>query len=62
MNAKTEIPELSHYEGSWIVVSPQGDIRELYERRNVEKAVAAGWTVTTIGAYLSSFNKMSVQS
>ena len=54
MNA---IPELERHCGSWIVTSPSGRVTELYERANVEKALAAGYKVQTALAYLCEFNK-----
>ena len=50
------IPQLHRHEGSWVVTSPAGEVVELFERANVEKAVGAGWTVETIGTYLGRIN------
>lgn len=50
------IPALPRGCGSWIVTSPAGRVVELYERRNVEKAAAAGWRIETAVDYLVRFN------
>lgn len=51
------LPALRSHEGSWIVTSPRGDVRELYEEANARKALAAGWKVETAGTYLGRINK-----
>lgn len=51
------IPELEPYCGSWIVTSPDGRIVELFERRNVELADRAGWTIETAAQYLGRLNR-----
>lgn len=52
-----KIPELEPHCGSWMVTSPAGDIRELFERGNAERALAAGWRVETAAQYLSRINR-----
>lgn len=51
------IPQLEPHCGSWIVTSPHGAIRELFECSNVERAVAFGWTVETTANYLARINR-----
>lgn len=51
------IPQLEPHCGSWIVTSPHGAIRELFERSNVERAIAFGWTVETTASYLARINR-----
>jgi hypothetical protein len=53
----TDIPPLNAHEGSWVVTNPGGVVVELFERRNVERAVKAGWTVEPIGTYLGRINR-----
>lgn len=53
---RTRIPALER-SGSWIVTSPSGTVREIYERRNVEKAAKAGWRIETAGQYLGRINR-----
>jgi hypothetical protein len=51
------IPQLEPHCGSWIVTSPQNVVRELFERANVERAVAAGWKVETTLQWLARLNR-----
>lgn len=51
------IPPLRRHEGSWMVTSPSGEVRELYTEANVKKAIAAGWKVETAGTYLGRINQ-----
>lgn len=51
------IPELEHHCGSWVMTSPTGRVYESFNRRNVEKAHAAGWKVETAAQYLGRLNK-----
>ncbi len=52
-----KIPKLAKHEGSWVVTSPSGKTIELFERKNVKKAIDAGYTVETIGDYLARVNR-----
>ena len=55
MSAK--IPELEPHCGSWVCTSPEGVVREFYDRANVEKAARAGYRIETAAAYLSRINR-----
>lgn len=57
--ARAPFPELESHCGSWIVTSPTGTVRELYERGNAQKAFDAGWKVETAGQYLGRINHRS---
>lgn len=52
----TPIPTLPHGSGSWVCTSPAGAVLEFFNRRNVEKAAAAGWRIETALAYLCRIN------
>jgi hypothetical protein len=52
----TRLPALRAREGSWVVTSPQGEVRELFDETNAAKALDAGWNVETIGEYLARIN------
>jgi hypothetical protein len=52
------IPELEPHCGSWIVSAPNaGAVVELFERRNVERAAAAGWRIETAAQYLARIQR-----
>lgn len=53
----TPIPALPHGSGSWVCTSPAGVVREFFNRRNVEKAAAAGWRIEPVGDYLHRINE-----
>lgn len=53
----TPIPELPRICNSWVVTAPNGAVYELWERRNVEQAAAAGWGIETAHAYLCRINE-----
>lgn len=53
----TAIPPLTRYCNSWVVTPPVGRAIELFTRRNVEKAVAAGWRIETTIDYLHRINR-----
>lgn len=50
------LPALRAREGSWVATSPQGEVREFFDEANAAKALDAGWSVETIGEYLSRLN------
>ena len=50
-------PPLRRYEGSWMVTSPSGEVRELFTEANVRKALAKGWKAESAGTYLGRINK-----
>jgi hypothetical protein len=50
------IPELERHCGSWIATLPNGVVAEFFDRRNAEKADAAGWKVETAAQYLGRIN------
>jgi len=50
------VPELPHGCNSWVVTSPTGVVRELYERANVQLAIAHGWKAETTVDYLARLN------
>lgn len=54
---QTELPALERESGSWVATSPGGRVVELYERRNAEKALRAGWRIETALAYLVRINR-----
>lgn len=58
----SQVPELPHGCGSWIVTAPDGRVFELYERANVRKAAAAGWRIETAVDYLVRINRMRVEA
>jgi hypothetical protein len=51
------IPELEAHCGSWVCTSPTGEVREFYERGNVEKAARAGYRIETAAGYLGRINR-----
>lgn len=53
----TAIPPLPHNCNSWVVTPPVGRAIELFTRRNVEKAAAAGWRIETAIDYLCRINR-----
>lgn len=50
------VPELEPHCGSWICTSPGGEVREFFERANVERAASTGWRVETAAQYLGRVN------
>jgi len=53
----TPIPALPSTCNSWVVTSPAGTVYEFGNRRNVEKAAAAGWRIETAAEYLGRINQ-----
>ena len=50
------IPSLEPHCGSWVVTSPTGQVVELFEPANAQKALDAGWVVETTATYLGRIN------
>lgn len=55
--SETGVPDLERESGSWVVTSPSGQVVELFDRANAEKASAAGWRVETALQYRARLNR-----
>lgn len=54
--AERQIPLLPPRCGSWVVTSPTGKVRELFDKRLVRVAANAGWKIETSVDYLRRIN------
>jgi hypothetical protein len=53
-----KVPELKHYEGSWIVTNKKtGESREIFDRKTIEQLRSDLWEAQPIGTYLAQLNK-----
>lgn len=51
------VPNLERHCGSWVIVNALGKaVAEVYERRNAEKADAAGYEVVSAATWLARVN------